>query len=430
MTAAMRAREASVGLAAEGGAAGVHDDIGTRLLEAAIRVFAEHGFEAARVSEIARRAGVTTGAIYGRWPGKSDLLLDAVDHILPEILPQRRLDQVGAAGLGPFETMSALGESVMMRDERRDVVIQALVGARGKESLRGTVGRFLREEFSQLRSIVAGAADEGLLDPELDVDTCALVCQAIGVGTHLLLTGDHDDRRLPTADEWSGLLARLISSVVPTADAMPESATVAAPLKALGHASEPAGRTPEVPERLLDAATSVFAECGFEAARVGAIARRAGLTTGAIYARWPGKREMFLAVVQHLSNRRGDFRVAGSVLSPPERLAALGANLLSCDYWHRDVMVAALIAGRSDKSLNREVSMALAEEAVEIASIVEDGRALGLVAPSVSTPAVVLFCQALGHGYHLVTADWADVPVPSVETWNAVMGRLIGSVVP
>ena len=431
MTTAMSARQASVGLDAEDGAAGVNDDLGARLLEAAVSVFAEHGFEAARVSEIARRAGVTTGAIYGRWPGKSDLLLDALDLILPETLPGRRLSENDAACLAPDEMISVLGASLMEHDDRRDVIIQALVGARSKERLRGTIGRFIIEEFSQLRRIVAEGAREGLVDPELDVDTLALMCQAAGAGTHLLLSSDHDDRRIPTADEWNALLARLMASVAPTAAAaIPVYAIRAAQAKAARRASESVDGSSELTERLLDAATSVFAECGFDAARVAAIARRAGLTTGAIYARWPGKRELFLAAVQRLTYRRKDFEDTGSAMSPPERFATLGANLRSCDYWRRDVMVAAVVAGRSDNSMSREVSMALAAEAGMIASIVEDGKALGFIEPSLSTPAMVLFLQALGHGYHLVTAEWANAPIPTAEAWNAVVARLIGSVIP
>ena len=37
-------------------------------------MFAEKGYAGAGVAEIARRAGVTTGAIYSRYRGKDDLL--------------------------------------------------------------------------------------------------------------------------------------------------------------------------------------------------------------------------------------------------------------------------------------------------------------------------------------------------------------------
>ena len=57
-----------------------------RLLHAAAEVFAEKGYEKAGVAEIARRAGVTTGAIYNRFGGKAELLLEAVDHHVPSSL--------------------------------------------------------------------------------------------------------------------------------------------------------------------------------------------------------------------------------------------------------------------------------------------------------------------------------------------------------
>ena len=65
------------------------DDITDRLLTAAIEVFTERGIEKAGVALIARRAGLTTGAIYSRWEGKQDLLLDALDVVLMQQIAQR-----------------------------------------------------------------------------------------------------------------------------------------------------------------------------------------------------------------------------------------------------------------------------------------------------------------------------------------------------
>ena len=50
-----------------------------RLVAAAAEVFAEKGYDRAGVQEIARRAGFTTGAIYGRFRGKAELLLAAIE---------------------------------------------------------------------------------------------------------------------------------------------------------------------------------------------------------------------------------------------------------------------------------------------------------------------------------------------------------------
>ena len=49
-----------------------------RLVAAAAEVFAERGYEGARVQEIVRRAGLSTGAIYTNFRNKADLLLAAV----------------------------------------------------------------------------------------------------------------------------------------------------------------------------------------------------------------------------------------------------------------------------------------------------------------------------------------------------------------
>src|SRR5947207_4945892 len=53
-----------------------------RILTAAAEVFAERGYEGAAVSDIARRAGFTTGAIYGRFRDKAELLLEVVRGVL------------------------------------------------------------------------------------------------------------------------------------------------------------------------------------------------------------------------------------------------------------------------------------------------------------------------------------------------------------
>src|SRR3954468_4384412 len=57
-----------------------------RLIDAAASVFAEKGYDRAGVQEISRRAGLTTGAIYGRFRGKAELLQAAIQsHTTDEL---------------------------------------------------------------------------------------------------------------------------------------------------------------------------------------------------------------------------------------------------------------------------------------------------------------------------------------------------------
>jgi AcrR family transcriptional regulator len=50
--------------------------------------------------------------------------------------------------------------------------------------------------------------------------------------------------------------------------------------------------------RLLDAARSVFARCGFHGASVEEIASEAGFSTGALYSNFDGKEDLFLALME------------------------------------------------------------------------------------------------------------------------------------
>ena len=48
------------------------------IIDASLSVFAESGTEGLCIEEVAARAGVGKTTIYRRWPGKEDLLLDAI----------------------------------------------------------------------------------------------------------------------------------------------------------------------------------------------------------------------------------------------------------------------------------------------------------------------------------------------------------------
>ncbi len=93
-------------------------------------------------------------------------------------------------------------------------------------------------------------------------------------------------------------------------------------------------RPKDVRRRLLDAAMDVFAREGFHAATLDGVAARAGLTKGAVYSNFAGKRELFLALLEEQVARRA--QLAMSVLSAapagpgsdvPATVAELAARL-------------------------------------------------------------------------------------------------------
>ena len=197
-----------------------------------------------------------------------------------------------------------------------------------------------------------------------------------------------------------------------------------------GDVTERAHKSREVTRRLLDAAVEVFGESGYEAARIPQISRRCGLSPGAVYGRWPTKRELFLDVVAYVMPQRMVLLVGNADMSASEKFAALGASLLSPDSrGFRDVTLEAFVTARRDEAFAEVVSEFLDTEADALAALVSEGKESGSIDPSLSTEAIVLWCQALGLGAHLATSVGSRRrPAPTADEWDALITRIIGAV--
>ncbi len=68
------------------------------ILTAALEIFAQKGFQKARVNEIARRAGVSEGTIYKEFEDKEDLLHAIPEKIIPEATLELTLHMQGIKG--------------------------------------------------------------------------------------------------------------------------------------------------------------------------------------------------------------------------------------------------------------------------------------------------------------------------------------------
>jgi TetR/AcrR family fatty acid metabolism transcriptional regulator len=78
-----------------------------RILEAALRVFAERGFYNAKVSEVAREAGVADGTIYLYFANKDDLLIQLFEDRMDFII-QRLRGELEKADHSPLDQLRRL----------------------------------------------------------------------------------------------------------------------------------------------------------------------------------------------------------------------------------------------------------------------------------------------------------------------------------
>lgn len=193
-------------------------------------------------------------------------------------------------------------------------------------------------------------------------------------------------------------------------------------------AADPA---PSLGDRLLDAAAEVFAERGYDRAGVAEIARRAGVTTGAIYSRYAGKAELLVAALDahttdELDSLFADHRFQDRA---EDVLAIAGSHLVqrSCDEGDRDgaLLTEAFIAARRDPAVAELIRNRVVERRDRLRAVIEAAKASGGISPELDTEALVTFCHALGFGFLLL--DAVEVPLPASGPWQQLIAHLISA---
>lgn len=182
-------------------------------------------------------------------------------------------------------------------------------------------------------------------------------------------------------------------------------------------------------ERLLDAAAEVFCERGYEGTTVAEVARRAGLTTGAIYANFKDKAELLLQTIERGSAQAvADLEAAREAgMSAADRLLMMGGRMIANRDWvDQRLFVEMFTAARRDPDVDRRVADTLAAMEHEIARLMERAQAEGDVDPRWDPAVLARFCMALGVGFtHLANTGLAD---PDAGEWAALLERVLDSV--
>lgn len=191
------------------------DPLGDRLLAAATQVFAEKGYGGAGVAEIARRAGVTTGAIYSRYRGKDELLADAIaaatsdefDSLFSDHRFEGRMEDI----------LRIAGSHLVHRNEEPSpeaahvpgMLLESFAAARHEPTVLAFLQARMMDRRSRLAEIVDAAKATGGIDHEVDTDSLVTFCHAVGLGFLLL---EVIDAPMPDVASWEHLIGRLLAA--------------------------------------------------------------------------------------------------------------------------------------------------------------------------------------------------------------------------
>ncbi len=205
-----------------------------KLLEAAAAAFAEQGYDGARVGEIARRAGLSTGAIYAHYPTKAALLVEALRTHSPDELSEL-LDRGDTDDL--LAALRTAGQELGDQDPTAgSLVLEALVAGRRDPEVAHSLSRGVAHRERLFTLALRRMRAAGLVDATLAPEAVARILTMLAVGG-LALGGlgldDVDD------DDWSALIDRLVAALAPPA---------APPAPAPGPASPERPEPPEPPD--------------------------------------------------------------------------------------------------------------------------------------------------------------------------------------
>jgi len=181
-----------------------------RLLDAAARVFELKGYEGATVAQIAREAGVSSGAIYAHYASKAELLADALrahaERATAAVLPPgTRADAV--------ELLIALGTRLGTRGPQAGrLLAEALLAARRDAELAQVLATALHEREQVTARLLARGQDAGQLSNEVSPEAAARFALMLGLGSMLVRTLD-----LPATDpdDWATFIRRIVGAFTP-----------------------------------------------------------------------------------------------------------------------------------------------------------------------------------------------------------------------
>ncbi|MFE3293650.1 TetR/AcrR family transcriptional regulator [Rhodococcus sp. NPDC059234] len=184
-----------------------------RLMAAAADEFAEHGFVAARLTEIARRAGFTKGAVYSNFESKQDLFaelfaersLELAARVLGEIAGLSVTDAAGRSG--------ATISSWLVSDPGWALLVLEFGVQAGRDpSLAQAYLRERRRLRGQIEELLVGRANEWGVADRLDAHNTAITLMALISGLmleHAVDPEQVDQRAVQAA--VSGLFANALA---------------------------------------------------------------------------------------------------------------------------------------------------------------------------------------------------------------------------
>jgi len=341
------------------------DDRRLTILAAAEEVFSEKGFAEATISEIAREAGVTDSLIYRHFKGKEDLLFSIPEQRLKESLSLLDRDQQGILD-AESKLRKLMWGYLWYHDVYSSYARILIFECRSSPDFYLTAAyRLIRKYAGRVSAILEQGALDGNFRSDADMAVVRdIVLGTLDIATISFLAIGETASALSDFEEMATMVHRMIT-------ARPEPKTVRS----------------DKASAILTAAERVFAEKGFNRAKVAEIARLAGVADGTVYEYFKSKEDLLFSIPmrrfeRYLNGISGAFEIKDPVRKL-RRLIKYHYSTFLADRHFLKVLILDLL-------LNMDFYRSKAFDAFRnyyryVEEVVEEGKAAGVFRADVST---------------------------------------------
>ena len=163
---------------------GSHSDItGPRVRDAALRLFARHGYAALSMRQIAAEVGVQAGAVYNYTPDKQTMLFDLLKSHMDQLLAARKAQPQPDGALAALEAFTRF--HIRFHTTRPEAVFISYMELRNLTEENFAIISELRSTYeTQLEDILRQGIAEGVFAmPDPKIATLAVIAMLTGVNT-------------------------------------------------------------------------------------------------------------------------------------------------------------------------------------------------------------------------------------------------------
>lgn len=182
------------------------DPLRERLLDAAARVFASKGYSGTKIMDIVREAGLSAGAVYGRFKSKNDLLTEAV---VSRSIRHARSQPVGDQRVADL-IVRTTSENKGPLSDHEAMQLEAYVAARREPEVAAALAEARRRRRARVQPLVEAALADGTVAPDGDPGSILYLIETIRLG---LLLQRAAGMAPPDQEAWMRLVRRLVQDL-------------------------------------------------------------------------------------------------------------------------------------------------------------------------------------------------------------------------